>query len=244
MRAAVRARSRPFAQSCCFQGFRPKRANASEPERTPNPCHSCHGIWRRSRTPRPSPRPAHAPTRVEPTRTWAVGLALWFDARWTPRHELLAAGGPPDHPANQSAPAVCERREHVPALVAAHARCRGGAVARVALGKAPDLRHPTSFAPILLRAPRCEDRPLAGMATTCVEEPASGECAQVDRDHSPPDPRAEPALVADSAAAAAVDGYAGYDGHQSLPAWPRSRGFYVRVTLETSLHLLLERRTP
>ncbi len=36
MRATVRARSRPFAQTTCLQGFPCKRANGSEPERTPN----------------------------------------------------------------------------------------------------------------------------------------------------------------------------------------------------------------
>ena len=36
MRASVRSRSRPFAQTGCLQGFSPRRANASEPERTPN----------------------------------------------------------------------------------------------------------------------------------------------------------------------------------------------------------------
>src|SRR5215216_828691 len=36
MRAAVRARSRPFAQTSCLQGFPCKRANASAPERTLN----------------------------------------------------------------------------------------------------------------------------------------------------------------------------------------------------------------
>jgi hypothetical protein len=36
MRATVRSRSRPFAQACCLQRFPYKRANATEPERTPN----------------------------------------------------------------------------------------------------------------------------------------------------------------------------------------------------------------
>jgi hypothetical protein len=35
MRAAVRSRSRPFAQAVYLRGFRPTRANATEPERTP-----------------------------------------------------------------------------------------------------------------------------------------------------------------------------------------------------------------
>jgi hypothetical protein len=37
MRAAVRSRSRPFAQSGGLHGFPSERANGSEPERTPNP---------------------------------------------------------------------------------------------------------------------------------------------------------------------------------------------------------------
>jgi hypothetical protein len=36
MRATVRSRSRPFAQTVCLQGIPCTRANASEPERTPN----------------------------------------------------------------------------------------------------------------------------------------------------------------------------------------------------------------
>jgi hypothetical protein len=36
MRAAVRAGSRPFAQTVYLQSIRPTRANASEPERTLN----------------------------------------------------------------------------------------------------------------------------------------------------------------------------------------------------------------
>jgi hypothetical protein len=36
VRAAVRSRSRPFAQSPCLQRLPSERANASEPERTPN----------------------------------------------------------------------------------------------------------------------------------------------------------------------------------------------------------------
>jgi hypothetical protein len=34
--ATVRIRSRPFAQTGCFQRFPFKSANATEPERTPN----------------------------------------------------------------------------------------------------------------------------------------------------------------------------------------------------------------
>jgi hypothetical protein len=36
MRAPVRSRSRPFAQTAWLQRFRSRRPNATEPERTPN----------------------------------------------------------------------------------------------------------------------------------------------------------------------------------------------------------------
>jgi len=44
--ASARDRSRPFAQSPCLRGFPYKQANATEPERTPEPYHPCHGVGR------------------------------------------------------------------------------------------------------------------------------------------------------------------------------------------------------
>lgn len=71
--------------------------------------------------------------------------ALGWGARWMLRHELLAARRPADHASNQSTTTVRERREHVPAPIAANVGRRRRPVIRIALGEAPDLRHPTSF---------------------------------------------------------------------------------------------------
>jgi hypothetical protein len=147
-------RSLPFAlvrSNRLFAAVSMQASEQTEPERTPT-LPSLPRSRAPNRTRRASLRPAHHPLeepreRRAKTRRGraAVGLALWFAARWTSRHELLAAGGAADHPSNQSAPAERERREHVPALVAAHVGRWGGPVVRVALGEAPDLRHPTSF---------------------------------------------------------------------------------------------------